>query len=158
MGDVARHAGVGRATLHRHFSSRQALMVALAHVALKELEFAVDVAVANATSHSDGLKLALTAIIPLADRQWFLAHEPVESDTDIAAAYQESMDELYTSIDAARDEGTFAADIPTKWIAETYDNLIYAAWTLVREGDLTTKQASDMAWRTLTIGLKEPSH
>ena len=129
-------------------------MVALAQAALEELNAAVEEAVVDATSHTDGLRRALAAIIPLANRQWFLAHEPVESDPGIAAAYKADMDELYAEIEAARAEETFADDVPTKWIAETYENLIYGAWTLVRDGDATPKQAADLAWRTLTTGLK----
>lgn len=153
LGDVAEHAGVGRATLHRHFSSRQVLMVALAQTALEELNEAVDAAVEDAQSHKDGLKLALAAIIPLASRQWFLSHEPVDDDPDIAAAYKADIDELHKEIEAARDEGAFAADLSTKWIAETYENLIYAAWTMVRDEEATPDQAADMAWRTFMKGV-----
>lgn len=153
LGDVAKHAGVGRATLHRHFSSREALMTALAKTAMEELNTAVDAAVVDATSHSEGLRLALTAIIPLANRQWFLAHELVDRDPAIAAAYKRDTEELHAEIEAARAEGTFADDVPTKWIAETYENLIYGAWTMVRDGDATASQAATLAWRTLTDGL-----
>ncbi len=154
LADVAANAGVGRATLHRHFQSREALMVELARVALDELDTAVDEAVKDAETHTDGLRLALIAIIPLADRQWFLAHEPVERDPSVAEAYKAGLDELAEEIEAARGEGTFARDIPTRWIAESYENLIYAAWTMVRDGDATPAQAADLAWRTLTAGLR----
>jgi len=153
LGDVAKHAGVGRATLHRHFKSRETLMVALAHAATEELNTAVEEAVVGAASHTEGLRLTLGAVIPLANRQWFLAHEPVDSDPGVAAAYKADMAELYHEIEAARHEGAFAPDVPTKWIAETYENLIYGAWTSVRDGDLTSAQAADLAWRTLTVGL-----
>ncbi|MDA7949379.1 MAG: TetR/AcrR family transcriptional regulator [Hyphomicrobiaceae bacterium] len=154
LADVAARAGVGRATLHRHFRSRGDLMVALAREAMVELEAAVGAATADAPTYTEGLRLALAAIIPLADRQWFLAHEPVEQDPDIARAYQQDRAELAADIEAAKAEGGFAKDIPTPWIAETYENLIYAAWTLVRNGEATSAQAADLAWRTLTRGLE----
>ena len=152
LGDVAAHAGVGRATLHRHFRSREALMTALARTATEELGAAVDAATAAATSHAEGLRLALAAIIPLAERQWFLAHEPVEQDPEIAKAFERDRRELLDSIEAARAEGAFAHEIPALWIATAYENLIYGAWTMVRDGDATPAQAADMAWRTLTSG------
>ena len=154
LAEVAELAGVGRATLHRHFTSRETLMVALAHAAQKELNEAIETAVADAESHTDGLRLALEATIPLANRQWFLAHEPVDSDPEVARAYAADMRELATEIEKARAEGTFAEDIPTNWISIAYENLIYAAWTMVRNGDATPKQAADLAWNTLTCGLK----
>ncbi len=155
LGDIAAHAGVGRATLHRHFSSRDDLIIALAETAMQELDEAVTEAVADATTHSEGLRLALSAIIPLANRQWFVAHEALEDVPSIAEAYQEDMKELRADIEAAQAEGTFAPDVPIAWIAEAYENLIYTAWTLVRNGDATHAQAADLAWRTLTNGLKD---
>jgi len=153
LGDIAEHAGVGRATLHRHFSSRDALMAALAKAAMNELNEAIEAAVADATSYGDGLKRALTAIIPLAERQWFLANETTGHDADIAAAYEADKAQLIADIDAAKAEGTFAQSVPTSWIATSYENLIYAAWTMVRAGEATASQAADLAWLTLTSGL-----
>ena len=154
LSDVAKRAGVGRATLHRHFPGRADLMRALAVVAIDELDEAVEAATANVTSATDGLRLALHAIVPLADRQWFLAQEGLEFDPSLAAAYQTSLDELRTEIDAAKAEGAFATDAPSVWIAAAYENLTYAAWSLVRSGEATPKQAADLAWRTLIQGLK----
>ncbi|MEO1141764.1 MAG: TetR/AcrR family transcriptional regulator [Pseudomonadota bacterium] len=155
LGDVADRAGVGRATLHRHFSSRQTLMVALAKTALKELNEAIDTATADAQSHTEGLRLSLAAVIPLANRQWFLSHETLEDDPDIANAHKKEVAVLHREIEAARAEGSFAADLPTMWIAEAYENLIYAAWTMVREEEATPTQAADMAWRTFIKGVSQ---
>ncbi|MEM7465003.1 MAG: TetR/AcrR family transcriptional regulator [Pseudomonadota bacterium] len=155
LGTVAERAGVGRATLHRHFSSRHDLMVALAQIAIKELNEAVDAATADAKSHTDSMRLALGAIIPLASRQWFLSHETVEDDPEIAAAYESDIAELHTEIEAAMAEGGIAADLSTEWIAEVYLNLIYAAWTMVRTEEATPSQAADMAWRTFMKGVAE---
>ncbi len=153
LADVAAHAGVGRATLHRHFSSRNALMVELARQAQRELDEAVDEATKTAISHTEGLRLALKAIIPLADRQWFLATEPVDHDPEIAKAYKTGLEELAVEIEAAKSEGTFDASLPTEWIVQAYENLIYAAWTMIRDEKATPAQAVDLAWRTLTRGL-----
>ncbi|WP_162653238.1 TetR/AcrR family transcriptional regulator [Lentilitoribacter sp. Alg239-R112] len=154
LGEVANYAGVGRATLHRHFSSREDLMIALANSAFDELDAAVDGATTHAQTHTEGLKLALEAIIPLANRQWFLAHEAVESDPDIAKRYAADKQELFQEIEQAKLEGTFSSDVPTNWIAETYENLIYSAWVLVKDQDATPKQAANLVWRTITTGLK----
>ena len=153
LADVAEHAGVGRATLHRHFKSRDALMLELARQAQRELDAAIDQETKSAASHTQGLQLALAAMIPLADRQWFLAHEPVEHDPEVAAAYRAGLEELVEEIDAAKSEGTFDPNVPTAWVAEAYEILIHAAWTMVRDRQATPSQAADLAWRTLTKGL-----
>ncbi len=153
LGTVADRAGVGRATLHRHFSSRQDLMVALAKTAMDELDDAIEAATENAQTQTEVLRLALAAMVPLANRQWFLSHEDFSDDTALAARYDASVAELHQEIEGARSEGSFAADLPTVWIAEVYENLIYAAWIMVREEHATPRQAADLAWRTFIKGV-----
>lgn len=153
LAEVADRAGVGRATLHRHFRGREDLMVALAQAATRELDAAVDAASADAESYGAALKAALAAVIPLADRHWFLAREPVEQDPEVMAGYQRQLRELAEAIDAAKTEGCLDPDVPTPWIMQAFDHLVYAAWAAVRAGEATTGQAADLAWRTLTRGL-----
>ncbi len=155
LGDVATHAGVGRATLHRHFPGRTELMRALAKIAMEELDEAVEIATADAPSHEEGFRLALFAVIPLANRQWFLASEDLYGDPEIAADYRKSRDALCEDVRQAQQEGAFDPNLPVAWIVEAYENLIYAAWSLVRDGEATAGQAADLAWRTLTDGLKD---
>ncbi|MEO0624576.1 MAG: helix-turn-helix domain-containing protein [Pseudomonadota bacterium] len=158
LGDVAERAGVGRATLHRYFAGRADLMRALALTAMEELEQAVTAQTAPAENYGDGFRLALHAIVPLADRQLFLAQEGLEADPQVAAAYQASRDQLHADVEAAKAEGFFAADMPTAWIVTVFENLIYAAWSLVRDGEATPKQAAELAWHTLSNGLQgDPS-
>lgn len=154
LGDVAARAGVGRATLHRHFPGRAELMRALAFIAMEELEQAVAARTAGVDDWGEGFRLSLHAMVPLANRQWFLANEGLEADPDVAAAYQASLDDLHSDVEAAKAAGVFAADAPTAWIATAYENLTYAAWSLVRAGEATPKQAAELAWRTLSTGLK----
>ncbi|MEM0945834.1 MAG: helix-turn-helix domain-containing protein [Pseudomonadota bacterium] len=155
LGEIATRAGVGRATLHRHFPGRAELLRILARTAMDELDAAVESATARAASHTDALRLSLEAMIPLANRQWFLANDPIAHDPDIAKALAVDRSLLDDTIEAARAEDAFAPDVPTKWIAECYDAVLYAAWTMVRDGDATPRQAADLAWRTLMTGIGE---
>ncbi len=157
LGEIAERAGVGRATLHRHFAGRSELMQALARVALTELEAAVSDATDNADSYAEGFRLSLFAIVPLASRQWFLANEVNDADPETAAAYAASRKELSEDVEHAKAEGLFDAHLPTAWIVEVYENLIYAAWTLVQSGEATPKQAAELAWRTFSTGLRKGS-
>lgn len=153
LSDVASRAGVGRATLHRHFKGRDDLMVALAHRALEELDQAVEAATKDAASYGEALRSSLETIVPLADRHGFLSREPVEDDPQVMAGYRRQQEELAEAVDAAKAEGCFGAEVPTPWIVQAFEGLIYAAWELVRAGEATPRQASAWAWRTLTQGL-----
>ena len=151
--DVADRAGVGRATLHRHFASRDDLMNTLALVAMEEMDEAVYAACEDVRSHTEALRLSLAALIPLGDRYGFLSLEPLDGDPEIAAAYQLQIDEMRAAVEQAKCEGTFDRAVPTAWITQAYDNLLYAAWESVRAGEATHAQAADLAWRTITKGL-----
>lgn len=153
LSEVADRAGVGRATLHRHFSARDDLMATLAQTAMDELDAAIDLATVNAQSHTEGLQLSLAAVVPLASRQWFLSHEDFSKTPDLLVRHRESVAELHAEIEAARAEGSFDPDLPTEWIAEVYENLIYTAWTMVREEHATPRQAGIMAWNTFLKGV-----
>ena len=153
LGEVAARAGVGRATLNRHFAGRGDLMQALAKTALAELDEAVKAATSAAPSYEEGFRLSFHAIIPLADRQWFLAHEDFDPNSDIAVAYAASQDQLIADIKDAQNNGFLDPQMPAIWIAEVYENLIYAAWSLVRSGDATPKQAAELAWRSFCSGV-----
>ena len=156
LAEIALKAGVGRATLHRHFPGRDALMVALAQTAMAELDAAVEQAVLAAMSHAEGLRLAFEAIVPLAERQGFLALEPLDSEPELQEAYNQSRNELIDSIREAQREGALNQDLPEEWIAEAYDHLIYAAWAMVRDGEATPKHATELGWRTFMGGVAAP--
>ena len=153
LNDVAATAGVGRATLHRHFKGRDDLMLELTKIASREIDEAVAAAVKPATSWTESLRLSLAAVIPLADRLWFLMRQPTPPGAEVAALHARQRAETVEAIDQARKEGAFATDAPTAWIAAVYDALIYTGWEAVNAGELTPNQAADLAWRTLTTGL-----
>ena len=99
LADIAARAGVGRATLHRHFPGRADLMRALAGQAMEELEAAVEHATRDAETHAKALERAMAAMIPLATRQWFLATDPVAHDPDIARRLARDRDALDAEIE-----------------------------------------------------------
>jgi len=156
LAEVALAAGVGRATLHRQFTSRDDLLRTLAHVAIEEMDAAADTACAGVEGYGDALRLCLEALIPLGNRHDFIARASFDEDDALTAEYERMATETAEMVEGAKREGVFAPDIPTGWITQAYDHLLYAAWQSVRDGDATPAQASRLAWRTLTSGL-EPS-
>jgi len=153
LGDIAKRAGVGRATLHRYFSGRDDLILALTKAALQEMDEAVDVACKDVRSHSDALYCALGALVPLGDRYRFMASEPMEDQPEIAKELARQNQEMIELVEAAKKEGLFAPPVPTSWIVQSFEHLLFAAWESVTAEQLTPSQATDLAWRTLTQGL-----
>lgn len=157
LSEVAERAGVGRATLHRYFASRDDLMRALSKIAIKEMDDAVEKACADAKSYSEVARLALQALIPLGDRHGFLALEGETDDPELQAAYAKEQQETAEMVDAAKGEGLFDTAVPTSWIVQAYDHLMYAGWESVKAGETTQDQAASLAWRTLIYGLGRPA-
>lgn len=155
LADIAEKAGVGRATLHRHFKGRNDLIRAMAIQALEETETAADAAAAGARSYKDALRKILTAMISLGDRHWFLAQEHLHEFQDVQATLDRQDDELRTLIEAVKKEDVFHRSCPTEWIVQTFDHLIHAAWEMVRNDHATPTQAGALAWVTLCKGLKQ---
>lgn len=153
LSEIADRAGVGRATLHRHFAGRDDLIHALALIATEEMDEAAEAACKNAASYGDAFQRMLKALIPLGDRHGFLAREPIEDDPEIAAEFKRQADETRAMIEEAKREGVFDPHVPTDWINQAFDHLLYAAWESVKAGEVTHEQAADLAWRTLTKGL-----
>ena len=153
LSTIAEQAGVGRATLHRHFPSRNDLVKALAQTAIVEMDEAADDACRDAKSYGDAMRLTLGALIPLANRYGFLSSEPVEDDPDIKSEFDRQLKETREMVEGAKSEGLFDSVVPTEWIAQAYEYLLYAAWENVNTGALTAAQAGDLAWKTLTVGL-----
>jgi len=157
LSEVAERAGVGRATLHRYFASRDDLMRALSNIAIKEMDDAVEKACADVKSYSEVARLALQALIPLGDRHGFLALEGETDDPELQAAYAKEQRETAEMVDAAKGEGLFDTAVPTSWIVQAYDHLMYAGWESVKAGETTQDQAASLAWRTLIYGLGRPA-
>ena len=155
LAEIAERAGVGRATLHRHFTSREDLIRTLALTAIEEMDEACEAACADVASHGEAVRRTLRALIPLGARYSFLEREPLEDDPAIAAAFKRQQGEMHDMIEGAKDEGVFDKGVPTSWIAQAYDHLLFAAWESVKEGEATPAQAGDLAWRTLTNGLSK---
>ena len=156
LSEVATLAGVGRATLHRHFASREELIRQLAKIANEEMDQAVEAACADVASYSEAARLSLQALIPLGDRFGFLELEPLDDDPDLKSAYDRQKRETEEMVEAAKGEGLIDPAVPTSWVVQAYDHLLYAGWESVKAGETTPEQAADLAWRTLTTGLGTP--
>lgn len=152
MSAVAEAAGVGRATLYRHFPTREALVRELALEAIERTDAAVAPILEQGLSSEDTLRGMFEAIVPLGDRFHFLANERVD-DPEVAEQIRRQTREMEEFVEIAKSDGLFAPGLPTAWIVAAIDALIWAAWDTVREGTVAPRDAASLAFRTLTRGL-----
>ncbi|MGB0388657.1 MAG: TetR/AcrR family transcriptional regulator [Ardenticatenaceae bacterium] len=152
MSQIAVAAGVGRATLYRHFESRDALIQKLAFVCVEELEDATE-----SLQHLSGraaIEAEIDLTMPLADRFHFLMSLwHIAADNEVMKRIcQEELDELATVIDQAKEAGEIALELPTVWLVSFYDSTLRVAWSLIASGDVTPDEAAEYAKRSFFRG------
>ena len=152
MSEIAIQAGVGRATLHRHFPNREELINLLQHRCLEETNRAVAARVSADQPSLTRLENAMCAIIPLGDRYSFLSGEYAE-DEALVAAYRAQLEWVKTLVTDLKADGHMATDVPDAWALAQIDQLIWTAWDQVSRGHLDADQAPALAVRTLLRGL-----
>lgn len=150
--DIAARAGVGRATLHRHFKGREDLLRVLARQAIAEIDEVAIEAFKQSSSSLDALRRVMAVIIPLANRQWFLAYEAFDDEPEISLGYQRQLSGTEFLIASAKKEGDIQSSLSDAWLARVFDNLIFAAWEMLKEEKATPAQAEQFAWQSFCEG------
>ena len=152
LSEIATRAGVGRASLHRHFPSRGDLVAAITRQCMNEVDAATDKAVKDARTARERLARMLEAVIPLGDRYHFLATEAFD-DTGLQARHEADLEWLGCLVDELKDEGAVAPDVPRGWAVANIDAQVWLAWSEIAAGNLAPADAAGLAFRTLLEGL-----
>ena len=152
MSEIAARAGVGRATLHRHFQTRNDLVRAISIRCIEEMNVAVRIGQDAGKPAADRLRSMFRAVIPLGDRYSFLSLESADDD-NVQQGYQAQLRWAEALVEDLKKQGDIAPDVPTRWVVAQIDQLVWTAWNGVSEGYLTPGEASELAVRTLIHGL-----
>lgn len=132
MDEVARAAGIGRATLHRHFAGRDALVKALEDLGIREFEAALDAAALDEGSCEEALRRLVAAIEPSAGLLSFLVTENQLFEGD---EVNEGWDRLDARVSAffrrGQERGELRIDLTPAWLNEALYALISTgAWAV----------------------------
>lgn len=154
--EISAAAGVGRATLHRHFPGRDDLIRAIALDVLGECETAIASARLEEGTVEEALERLVGGLVPIGERFHFLLYEvQLEDDPEYAAADARVLRPVDGLIERGRRDGTFRAGVPVAWIGDALEALIYAAWEGVRDGRIARRDAPGLVTTTLLSGLGE---
>ena len=155
LSDVAQHAGVGRATLYRHFESREALIRELVLESLELTRSVMQPVLEAALDARETLERGLPEIMTVADRFHFLLSlwSHVDDDAEVNTVYQQQLDWLWNLIERGKREGVIDTSLPTIWIVSLIDCAVYSGWWVVQSGELTAEEAGRHAAHTLFRGI-----
>lgn len=154
MQDIAGAAGLGRATIYRHFPTREDLLEAIAAAAIEELGRALSDGRLEEAEPREALRRAVAAILEIGDRYRVLVdgrgHMTAEAK---AAAMADTFAPLEAVLARARSEGVISPAIPPAWARATLGALIKVAMQEAADGTLPREDAPRMIVDTLLGGL-----
>lgn len=153
MSEIAAQAGVGRATLHRHFRTRDDLISTIGIRCIEEMNTAVRAETTEGQPALDRLQAMFRAVIPLGDRYNFLGADYTDDPT-LSQGYGTQLRWAETLVEDLKEQGHVARDIPSRWVVAQIDQLVWSAWNATTEGYLTADDATELAVRTLIDGLR----
>ncbi|MER5603542.1 helix-turn-helix domain-containing protein [Streptomyces sp. NPDC002265] len=162
MDEVARAAGISRATLHRQFAGRDALVRALESLGIAECEAALDAARLDEGPARDAVHRLVHAIEPAAGLLAFLYTENQLFEGDGQNTGWTRIDNRIAALfRRGQDSGEFRIDLTPAWLTEAlYGLLASAAWA-VSEGRVAAKDFTRMTVELLLGGAlrrDEPRH
>ncbi|MGW7819480.1 TetR/AcrR family transcriptional regulator [Streptomyces puniciscabiei] len=153
MDEVAKAAGISRATLHRHFAGRDALVRALEALGIEECEAAVDRARLDEGSAGEAVRRLVVEIQPAAGLLAFLYGESQlwegervsdgwpRLDTRIGAVFQRG-----------QQTGEFRIDLTPVWLTEALYGLIASCAWATLDGRVAARDFPTMVAELLLGG------
>ena len=142
VAEVAAAAGVGRATLYRHFPTRESLLEAIRSQSLTDGWQALEDCRLDEGSPTDALKRLMAAWLELGDRYRVVVANPSKPDNHAARAREEAMgDALQKLVERGQAMDEFRQDLPGRWGAATMGALLVAMIREVGEGTVPRTDA-----------------
>ncbi|CAL9383591.1 hypothetical protein SUDANB60_01099 [Streptomyces sp. enrichment culture] len=157
MDEVAKAAGISRATLHRQFAGRDALVRALEALGIAECEAALAAARTDEGPATEAVRRLVAEIEPHAGLLAFLYSENQlfegEEQNEGWARIDERVAGLFRR---GQSSGEFRIDLTPAWLTEAlYGLLASAAWA-VAEGRVAPKDFTHMIVELLLGGVRRP--
>lgn len=158
MAEVAASAGVGRATVYRHFPTRGALISAIQRQAAELGEQALVQCRLDDGSATDALRRLVGAWLDIAERYAFtqLAAQAELNTSDEAREHQRRVfgEPLFALIERGQGAGEFSSALSPEWAARVFGALVLAGARSVSDGTMSRDAAPDVVFRTLLEGLR----
>ncbi|MEU3192768.1 helix-turn-helix domain-containing protein [Streptomyces sp. NPDC006992] len=155
MDDIAKAAGISRATLHRHFAGREALIRALEQLGLRRLDAALDAARTEEGDAADAVRRVIAETEPLAGFLGFLVTENQLFEPGEQHAGWTRIDERISALfHRGQRQGAFRIDLSPAWLTEALYALITASAWAVQDGRVAARDSVRMTAELLLGGVR----
>ncbi|MFE4612228.1 TetR/AcrR family transcriptional regulator [Streptomyces niveus] len=154
MDEVARASGIGRATLHRHFAGRDALVRALEELGIREFEAALDSARTDEGSASDAVRRLVAEIEPAAGLLAFLVTENQLFEGEMNEGWDRLDSRVSAVFQRGQRQGEFRIDLSPAWLTDAFYGLVSSGFWAVHDGRVATKDFQYMIAELLLGGAR----
>lgn len=154
MAEVAEAAGLARATLYRHFPSREELVRTIRTQAFDDFERVVATARLDEGPPLAAIRRLIDGIIEVGDRYRFLlAVPPGEPKGDPRRKREDRMRlPVLALVERAQRGGELGSTLTPLWATQTLAALIDAALHAMDDGQMTASEATEVVYRTFAVG------
>jgi AcrR family transcriptional regulator len=129
LAQIADAAGVGRTTLHRYFSDREALLNAAVADSIKAIDQSVKEAAIDQGHALEAMRRLVTAMVAVGDRLVFLFGDPrVLEGHNTARTAPPPYDPVIALIKRGQNDGVFDRAVTPEWIQRVLWSLVYTGY------------------------------
>ncbi len=150
--EIADYSNIGIATLHRHFSNRDALLDELAMNATGLVKEAFQKLQLDPLDAATSLKNLFDLMIPLGNKISFLGTTYAHINKDVVEEEKRLQEPILNFIKECQKNGQLINDLSAKWILEVIYNLLFVGWQEIRLGNIAKNDASEILLRTVLSG------
>ncbi|MCF6472012.1 TetR/AcrR family transcriptional regulator [Nonomuraea sp. MG754425] len=167
MTQLAEAVGISRATLHRHFSSREDLMLALAHRAhdqWERVQMSSGIVAATGSTDPETVRTAMDALLAglteVTDEYGFgLTDEAMAAHPEVRRRIEELEEREVAFYATAQRAGLLNAELPARWISNVVFGLLIAVRESLRNGDVARREVPRLLTGTFRYGTAPaPAH
>lgn len=154
MVEVADAAGIGRSTLYRYFSSREALLAALADTALAEAGARIRQARLDSVPVEEAVARLARALVAVGSRYMVLVREGAAIDKEaLARELRTPVQELFARGQA---DGELRDDLPVEWLEKLFVGTLLAGLTLAAEQGIGAEETAANVVSLFLDGARRP--
>ena len=155
--EIATAVGVSRATLHRYFVGRAALLEALDDLAVTQMHQALNTARLHEDSATDAMRRLVAACQPVSPYLALLYSQTQDIDADKSLAGWSEIDAEITALfQRGQQAGEFRPDLTATWLTEAFYSLVAGAAWAIRIGRVAGRDFTHMITDLLLHGVVRP--
>jgi AcrR family transcriptional regulator len=157
MAEIAEASGLVRATLYRHFPTREELLQAIYSAALEDALAAILAVEPERGKATDAIARVVDSLLVVGDRYQILNAE--RRDYPELREQEESVGApLIALVERGQRDGELRDDMPLRWLVAALGSLITEALRAVAREDIGRAQAGNLATRSFLESMRPRGH